>query len=287
MDKNREEVTGLSEEELQKEADTVREMLEQSPNLQEIEVPEELERKLAERIQKYEEEKAIDALSEKDKEALRLGRELQNKENNEKRDSKKNKKIVHWPKNWKVQFAAVIGCVLVIGSGIISVGGKNIIVNVFDRKFGGGEKTYVDTEEIALNTELTEEEAYAKVEETFGTKVVRMVYAPENTEFLELQIDEELQEAILYYLVDESVFSYRIIARYVESSVGIEVKDKLLREYTIELPLEKILISEYRIESTGELEYIAQYTYKDNKYFLTGVMKQEEFEKIIKNLYFF
>lgn len=287
MDKNREEVTGLSEEELQKEADTVREMLEQSPNLQEIEVPEELERKLAERIRKYEEEKAIDALSEKDKEALRLGRELQNKENNEKRDSKKNKKIVHWPKNWKVQFAAAIGCVLVIGSGIISVGGKNIIVNVFDRKFGGGEKTYVDTEEIALNTELTEEEAYAKVEETFGTKVVRMVYAPENTEFLELQIDEELQEAILYYLVDESVFSYRIIARYVESSVGIEVKDKLLREYTIELPLEKILISEYRIESTGELEYIAQYTYKDNKYFLTGVMKQEEFEKIIKNLYFF
>ena len=67
MDKNREEVTGLSEEELQKEADTVREMLEQSPDLQEIEVPEELERKLAERIRKYEEEKAIDALSEKDK----------------------------------------------------------------------------------------------------------------------------------------------------------------------------------------------------------------------------
>lgn len=287
MDKNREEVTGLSEEELQKEADTVREMLEQSPDLQEIEVPEELERKLAERIRKYEEEKAIDGLSEKDKEALRLGRELQEKESSEKRDSKKNKKAVRWPKSWKVQFAAVIACVLVIGSGIISVGGKNIIVNVFDRKFGGGEKTYVDTEEIALNTELTEEEAYAKVEETFGTKVVRMVYAPENTEFLELQIDEELQEAILYYLVDESVFSYRIIARYVESSVGIEVKDKLLREYTIELPLEKILISEYRIESTGELEYIAQYTYKDNKYFLTGVMKQEEFEKIIKNLYFF
>ena len=96
-----------------------------------------------------------------------------------------------------------------------------------------------------------------------------------------------MQEAILYYLVDESVFSYRIIARYVESSVGIEVKDTLLREYTIELPLEKILISEYRIENTGELEYIAQYTYKDNKYFLTGVMKQDEFEKIIKNLNFF
>ena len=290
MDKNREEVTGLSEEELQKEADTVREMLEQSPDLQEIEVPEELERKLAERIRKYEEEKAIDALSEKDKEALRLGRELQEKESSEKRDSKKNKKAVRWPKSWKVQFAAVIACVLVIGSGIISVGGKNIIVNVFDRKFGGGEKTYVDTDESTLPTTeegMTEEEAYAKIEETFGTKVVQMAYAPLNTEFLEIDIDKKLKEALVYYLVDGKVFSYRVVARYVESSVGIEMKDTLLREYTLKLPETEILISEYKIDHTGEMEYTAQFTYKNSKYFLAGVMEQEEFEKIIKNLNFF
>lgn len=287
MDKNREEVTGLSEEELQKEADTVREMLEQSPDLQEIEVPEELERKLAERIRKYEEEKAIDALSEKDKEALRLGRELQNKENN---DKSENKKVVHWPKSWKVQFAAAIGCVLIIGSGIISVGGKNIIVNVFDRKFGGGEKTYVDTEESTLPTTeegMTEEEAYAKIEETFGTKVVQMAYAPLNTEFLEIDIDKKLKEALVYYLVDGKVFSYRVVARYVESSVGIEMKDTLLREYTLKLPETEILISEYKIDHTGEMEYTAQFTYKNSKYFLAGVMEQDEFEKIIKNLNFF
>lgn len=287
MDKNREEVTGLSEEELQKEADTVREMLEQSPDLQEIEVPEELERKLAERIRKYEEEKAIDGLSEKDKEALRLGRELQEKESSEKRDSKKNKKAVRWPKSWKVQFAAVIACVLVIGSGIISVGGKNIIVNVFDRKFGGGEKTYVDTDEIALNTELTEEEAYAKVEETFGTKVVRMVYAPENTEFLELQMDKELQEAILYYKIKDNIMSYRIEFPYSESSGGTEIHDKLLQEYVIEFPQVIIEVSEYKILDTGKQEFEAQFNYKNNKYFLIGVMSQEEFEKIVKNLNFF
>lgn len=287
MDKNREEVTGLSEEELQKEADTVREMLEQSPNLQEIEVPEELERKLAERIQKYEEEKAIDALSEKDKEALRLGRELQNKENNEKRDSKKNKKIVHWPKNWKVQFAAVIGCVLVIGSGIISVGGKNIIVNVFDRKFGGGEKTYVNTEEIEYEGEMTEEEAYAKVEETFGTKVVRMVYKPENTVFLEAEIHKDLQEAILYYKVNDNTMSYRIEFPYSESSGGVEIQDELLEEYKIELLEAVVEITEYRIPNIQMQEFEAQFSYKNSRYFLIGLMKQEEFEKIVKNLNFF
>lgn len=284
MDKNREEVTGLSEEELQKEADTVREMLEQSPDLQEIEVPEELERKLAERIRKYEEEKAIDALSEKDKEALRLGRELQNKENN---DKSENKKVVHWPKSWKVQFAAAIGCVLIIGSSIISVGGKNIIVNVFDRKFGGGEKTYVNTEEIEYEGEMTEEEAYAKIEETFGTKVVQMSYAPRKTEFLELKLEQELQEAVMYYSVKNKIVTYRIEFPYTESSNGVEIQDQLVKEYIIELPETDIKISEYRIQDTGELEYIAQFMYKNSKYFLTGIMEQKEFEKIVKNLNFF
>lgn len=286
MDKNREEVTGLSEEELQKEADTVREMLEQSPDLQEIEVPEELERKLAEKIRKYEEEKEIDALSEKDKEALRLGRELQEKESNENRASKKNKKAVRWPKSWKVQFAAAIGCVLIIGSGIISVGGKNIIVNVFDRKFGGGEKTYVNTEEIEYEGEMTEEEAYTKVEEKFG-KVVRIADKPKNMKFLEMELREDIQEVILYYSVNERVLSFRIEFPYSESSSGIEIEDKLIEEYTITLPETNVLISKYRILDTEEVEFIAQFTYKNNKYFLTGIIKQDEFEKIVKNLFFF
>ena len=287
MDKNREEVTGLSEEELQKEADTVREMLEQSPNLQEIEVPEELERKLAERIRKYEEEKAIDALSEKDKEALRLGRELQEKESSEKRDSKKNKKAVRWPKSWKVQFAAAIGCVLIIGSGIISVGGKNIIVNVFERKFGGGEKTYVNTEEIEYEGEMTEEEAYAKVEETFGTKVVQIVDKPLNTQFLEVQIDRELQEAIFYYEVNDNILAYRIEFPYSESSKGSEIQDELLQEYMIELPKVVVKVSEYGIKNIEIKEFEAEFSYKNSKYFLVGLMEQDEFEKIVKNLNFF
>lgn len=287
MDKHREEVTGLSEEELQKEADTVREMLEQSPELQEIEIPEELERKLADRIRKYEEEKAIDALSEKDKEALRLGRELQEKENDGKQKTKKNRIRIYWPKTWKVRLAFVAIGIMVIGSGIISVGGKEIIVNVFDRKFGGGEKTYVDTEEIELNTELTEEEAYAKVEETFGTKVVQMTYAPENTTFLELYIDEKLQEAILYYKVNDNIMSYRVEFPYSESSGGVELQDELLKEYVLELPKTTVEISKYKVADIKMQEFEARFSYKNNKYFLIGMMEQEEFEKIIKNLNFF
>ena len=290
MDKHREEVTGLSEEELQKEADTVREMLEQSPELQEIEIPEELERKLADRIRKYEEEKAIDALSEKDKEALRLGRELQEKENDGKQKTKKNRIRIYWPKTWKVRLAFVAIGIMVIGSGIISVGGKEIIVNVFDRKFGGGEKTYVDTEDSTLPTTeegMTEEEAYAKIEETFGTKVVRIEYKPSNTKFLEMQLNKELQEAILYYLVDNRILSFRIEFPYSNSSSGMEIQDELLEEYILKMRNTNVRISKYKLQDTREAEYEAYFAYENSKYFLTGVMKQEEFEKVIKNLNFF
>ena len=176
---------------------------------------------------------------------------------------------------------------LIIVSGIISVGGKNIIVNVFERKFGGGEKTYVDTDEIALNTELTEEEAYARVEEAFGTKVVRIEYKPKNTKFLEIALNEELQEVTLYYLIDDKVLSFRIEFPYSNSSSGMEIQDELAEEYILELTNANVKISKFKIQDTKELEYEACFTYKNSKYFLTGVMKQEEFEKIVKNLNFF
>lgn len=180
--------------------------------------------------------------------------------------------------------------IMVIGSGIISVGGKEIIVNVFDRKFGGGEKTYVDTEDSTLPTTeegMTEEEAYAKIEETFGTKVVRMVYAPEDTEFLELQMDKELQEAILYYKVKDNIMSYRVEFPYSESSGGVELQDELLQEYVLELPKVVVEISKYKVPNVKIQEFEAQFSYRDSKYFLIGMMEQEEFEKIIKNLNFF
>ena len=68
---------------------------------------------------------------------------------------------------------------------------------------------------------------------------------------------------------------------------GIEISDKLLREYSIQLPETKVSVREYKVLETGEKEYIAQFTYKNSEYFLSGIVNQAEFEKIIKNLHFF
>lgn len=294
-------IENLSEEELKQEADSVREMIEQTPELQDVKVPEEVHQRFAERIRKYEEEeKALEGLSERDKEALRLGREIQrkNEENkmlaasqNVEDDASENRmgnqKIYYRPKKKKVLFMLAAVLVVVLGMGLTSVGRKNIIVDVFQKKFGSGEKTYVNTEEIESPGEMTEDEAYAEIEKAFGTKIVRIIDKPENTKFLEMQLDQELQEAVLYYLVDENVFSYRMIMPYIQSSSGVEIQDELIREYIIQLPETDVFVSEYKISENSGLEYTAEFTYKNTEYFLQGVMRQEDFEKIIKNLIFF
>ncbi len=293
-------IENLSEEELKQEADSVREMIEQTPELQDVKVPEEVHQRLAERIRKYEEEKALEGLSEKDKEALRLGREIQrkNEENKMLAASKNvedaasenrmgNQKIYYRPKKKKVLFMLAAVLVVVLGMGLTSVGRKNIIVDVLQKTFGSGDKTYVDTEKVESAGEMTEDEAYAEIERVFGTKIVRVMERPENMVFLEMQLDQELQEATLYYQLNKKIFSYCIMAKYSESSSGINISDILIREYSVSLPETDVLISEYQIKDTSELEYLAKFQYKDNTYFLQGVMEQEEFEKIIKNLIFF
>lgn len=294
-------IENLSEEELKQEADSVREMIEQTPELQDVKVPEEVHQRLAERIRKYEEEeKALEGLSERDKEALRLGREIQRKnEENKMLAASKNvedaasanrmgtQKIYYRPKKKKVLFMLAAVLVVVLGMGLTSVGRKNIIVDVLQKTFGSGDKTYINTGEIKSPGEMTEDEAYAEIEKMLGTKIVRVMERPENMKFLEMQLDQELQEATLYYQLNKKIFSYCIVARYSESSSGINISDKLIREYSVSLPETDVLISEYQIKDTSELEYLAKFQYKENTYFLQGVMEQEEFEKIIKNLIFF
>lgn len=297
-------IENLSEEELKQEADSVREMIEQTPELQDVKVPEEVHQRFAERIRRYEEEeKALEGLSERDKEALRLGREIQRKNEENKMlaasqnvedaasaNRMGNQKIYYRPKKKKVLFMLAAVLVVVLGMGLTSVGRKNIIVDVFQKKFGSGDKTYVDTQESTLPTTaggMSEEEAYAEIEKEFGTKVVQLREKPENTKFLEMQLDQELQEAVLYYLVDERVFSYRILIPYVRSSSGMEIQDELVREYNIQLSEVNVLVSEYKVSELNGLEYTAKFTYKNAEYFLQGVMRQEDFEKIIKNLIFF
>ncbi|WP_461809850.1 hypothetical protein [Faecalimonas sp.] len=277
MNKKEDPIAMYSDEELQKEADAIRAIIENEPELQKIEMPEKVHISLMNKIKEYEEEQLRSALSEEDKEALRIGREVQKKRECAKRQRKTIRRLVGG--------AAII--VLVIGVGMTSVGGKKLFVDIFEKKFGGEEKTYVNSDESEDVGEITEEKAWEEIKKTLGEEPVRMVYKPQNTKFLNAVVDKEVQEALLYYLVDDKVMSFQVVSRYVKSSTGIEISDEFQQEYSIALPETKVTVREYKVLETGEKEYTAQFTYKKSEYFLVGIINQMEFEKIIKNLHFF
>lgn len=277
MNKKEDVIAKYSDEELQKEADEIRAIIENQPELQKVEMPEEAHISLMNKIKEYEEEKLRNALSEEDKEALRIGKRVQQKRERVKRNRKTIRRLVG--------IAATV--VLVVGVGITSVGGKKLFVDIFEKNFNGEDKTYVESGDSEVVGEITEEQIWENIKEMLGEEPVRITYKPQNTKFLNAEIDNELQEATLYYLVDNKVINFRIVSRYVNSSTGMEISDKLLEEYSIELPETKVTVREYNVLETGEKEYIARFTYKNSEYFLSGIINKAEFEKIIKNLHFF
>lgn len=277
MNKKEDVIAQYSDKELQKEADEIRAIIDNQPELQEMEMPEEVHLSLMNKIKEYEEQKVRDALSEEDKEALRIGRKVQEKRNRTKRTRKRIQRLVG--------VAATVA--IVIGVGVTSVGGKKLFVDIFEKNFGGEDKTYVESGDAEMVGEITEEQARQEIKEMIGEEPVEIVYKPKNTKFLNMTIDKEVQEAMLYYSLDDKIMSFQIVSRYVKSSTGIQIEDNLLQEYAIELPETTVTVREYSVLETGEKEYTAQFTYKNSEYFLVGIVNQAEFEKIIKNLHFF
>lgn len=277
MSKKEDVIAQYSDEELQKEADEIRAIIDNQPELQKMEMPEEAHISLMHKIKEYEEEKSRESLSERDKEALRIGRKVQEKRERTRRNRKTMRRMVG--------LAATVA--LVIGIGVTSVGGKKLFVDIFEKNFNGEDKTYIESEDTEIVGEITEEEVWEKIKDMLGEEPVRITYKPQNTKFLNSEIDVDLQEATLYYLSGDQVINFRIVSRYVNSSTGMENSDKLLQEYVIELPEAKVNVKEYVVLETGAKEYTAQFSYKNGEYFLSGILEKAEFEKIIKNLHFF
>ena len=66
----------------------------------------------------------------------------------------------------------------------------------------------------------------------------------------------------------------------------MNIEDEILENYTLEVEGLLINVQGREISSTKQTRYYASFSYKDIKYFLVASIKQEEFEQILKNLYF-
>lgn len=238
-----------------------------------------------------EREEAINNLSEEDREALELGRKMLKAgigQNDPEEPSGKKVRRKKKPLKMYLALAAVIVCVLAME--ITSMGGPERIVrmmaqNVGDREVDQVDSNHTDKENKVIEGE-DEEKAYQEIGDNFDTEVVKIFICLPGMRFDSMEVDKDKQMADMYYYYNNKTIAYCINVSYRDGSWGVDFEDPIDKEYSKEIHGCKIEITKYKPNQKGLPRWDARFEYNNIEYLLTGTMKQQEFEKILNNLFF-
>lgn len=326
------------QEEVENAAGRVEREIAENPDLKDIQVSDRMEAALLAEIQAYEKRRGQEHstgedtaefgeelapnftertkdnpeifLSEEDREALRLGRELLKKKedepklfevnteyhkhlNSDEKEAKKNKgrktSVFRMPRGRRfiIAFAAVL--VLVVGTSVTSVGSKSYLKELFSSLLGGQTTKTINVKDMETqNTEDGEEiTAYREVSEKLGSPIVRIGYKPKGMYLDKIQIDEGQRQAKIFYNYNDEVIRFFIYLNTADSSLNQKEADILIDEFNVENKYQKISIEEYQVENKDKKRYIASFEYKGVHYQIKGIMKKEEISEILEKLVYF
>lgn len=235
--------------------------------------------KLQSRIDTYEKEQVYAGLSEKDREALMLGRRLQEERSDEHKARRKRR--------LRAYMASAAAILLVLGVGITSTGGAERIASVIEQVVGRRKVVQVDSDEGNKVSESEDEEkAYQEIKDMFGVESVRLATQKKGIKYIEMNIDDDLQIAEMLYQYDNKKLLFIVSAGYYNSSFGFDTDDDVVDTEDLEINGNIIELTTYRLGETNEIKCLAHFTYKKLEYFLRGSIEKEDFKLILKNLYF-
>lgn len=283
--KNEEAFAAFMQEQLDREAAQIEEELAKSPELAGLSPDDSAKEKLYEKIEAYERQQAYGRLSPEDQEALRLGRQIQR----EREEGKKAPKASRIHTRFFKRAAGIAAVVAIVAAvGITGVGGPARVMEVLKQAIGDREMTKVNSDEEAIlnSGENKEEQAYQDIKDTFGIDPVKIIHSSIEMDFINIEIDKDLQTCFLLYSKQGKTVSYIINVSYTDGVWSSDIEDKVVKEYNYPLAKTEAIIRQYKIEETEEIEYSATFIYKDTHYQLTGIMTEAELKEILDNLHF-
>ena len=332
MEKHEDNLGKLLKAELEKEAGEIMEEMDSDESLQDISFPEDLDEKMWSKIQEYEEQqKAYEKLSDADKEAIRLGREVQalrggedtkdrlkkdvesdsyidnvvpiehvkHETDNKASDDGTNgetekeagkKKVKKRKRHWKVYGIVAIVAVLAMMWSMVSIGGTPFFGRVLNDIIGDREMVKVNTEREDGDKNKTDDhdeaKVYEEIKESLGVDVVRLEGKPDNMSLVHSDIDKKLNRVCLIFANENTTLEYQIVVNYQEQSHGYDIEDEKIKEELIKEGGNEIRFTQYKLPDESK-ENTAEFVYQDVFYTLNAVMDEEDFKKILKNLYFF
>ena len=246
------------QKEVTKEAEEIEKEVSSHPELEDLKVSDEMETSLFNKIQEYEYDRRFKVVYHK---------------------KKKRRYII---------FALAAVIVLVVGSAITGVGSKSYWKVVWEKITGGESLGYIDVEDMESQEtdDLDEMGVYREINEKFGVAIVRLKYKPENMLLKKYILDENQRKAYLFYQYGDEIIRYTMYMNDTDSSFAQKDLDRLVNEYDIENDDFDIHVEEYAINSSSNKRYIAEFEYQDVQYQLKGIIRKDEFDEILKNLFF-
>lgn len=277
----------LTKEELKmmEDVDRLLEEMNNHPEITSEPFPEELHERIWNDIRAYEAEHTVPEesakmfevvetprLSKEEEELIRLGKIYRRK--------KKNRKFY-------ILVAAVIGAMAV---SVTSMGGPEKVFERFRFEFGDRDQEHINSSNgVELNTKAAEEEIYQQIEDEYGFVPVRMTHMPEGIEFKQAALYDNISTAeIIFGDSEVNYVTYQLNIGYRDSSISGDFEDRIVDQYYLENDQKVILIKEYYLKEYKETRWLAEFEHAGNQYFIKGIdLAKEDFEEILKNLYFF
>lgn len=286
---------------MEKEAEQIEKEVLSNESLKEVQAPDTLREALAKSIKEYEKnrtdapseeseeigisiEEFCEKLSKEDRESYFRWRAAE-----EKKKAKKARKRFHFPRKKRAVFVVAATMVLVLGIGMTSLGGRPYWLKVADLVLGNENMVKVNTEgeDRLETTKVDEKEAYEQIKEELGIEPVQLQYMPAGMEFDKCIVEKELGTATLYYTYKRKVIQYEMYMQHTNGSYSISQEDNYKNSYQLWGGEVLINIKELETINSKEKEFFAIFEHQNAMYRVIGIIEKEEFEKILKNLYFF
>lgn len=242
-------------------------------------------------------------LSEEDMEALRLGRELLKKQSTEgeremwevnkeyhkhlnNEDGGKHYRKLHMPKKKKLTVALVAVCVLVLATGMTSMGSKSYWKELLDGMLGNQstQKLNVKDMEVKETEDGDELTAYREISEELGIPAVRIGSKPKDMYLEKYSIDKQQGRAHLFYQYNDEVIRYSIYLNDSDSSLQQKKEDEYNSNFEVSTAKQKITVNSYKVKGYEEYRYMTSFNYHGVYYQIKGIMREEEIRDIVKNL---
>lgn len=328
MEKHEDNLDKLLKAELEKEAGEIMEEVDSDESLQDISFPEDLDEKMWSKIQEYEEQqKAYEKLSDADKEAIRLGREVQalrggedtkdhlkkdvesdsyidnvvpiehvkheadNKASDDGTNGETGKeKVKKRKRHWKAYGIVAIVAVLAMMWSMVSIGGTPFFGKLWTQTIGDRKMTQVDTEREDGDKNKIDEYDEAKVYEEIKNK-----FGVDIVRILKKPDDMVLIQSDIDEVLKRVCLIYENKETLIQYQMEIQSENK---SYAYDVEDEKVKKEQIVVDGNtidiiqyelddGKEEYVARFTYEGVFYTINATMSEEEFKEFLKNLYFF